>query len=185
VNQPNPLPPAGAAATDGTAAPLIDADPHDPRALRTAFGCFATGVTVVSGCTPDGARVGLTANSLTSVSLAPPLLLFCPARAASALPALRVTGRFVVNVLTTDAEHVATRFTKRGIDRFAEAAWEEWDGLPVLSNAMASFVCAFHAEHDGGDHAIVVGRVERLRYRTAPDPLLYFQGRYRRVHVPH
>ncbi len=173
----------GAAASAATV--LIDADPHDPRALRTAFGCFATGVTVVSGCAPDGQRVGLTANSLTSVSLTPPLLLFCPAREASALPAFRTSRRFVINVLTTDAEAVATRFTKRGIDRFAEASWEEWDGLPVLGNAMASFVCALHAEHDGGDHAIIVGRVERLRYRTAPDPLLYFQGRYRQVHVPH
>ncbi len=185
MNLTNPLATAGAATESDAAAVLIDADPHDARALRTAFGCFATGVTIISGCAADGARVGLTANSLTSVSLAPPLLLFCPARSASALPALRASGRFVINVLTTDAEHVATRFSKRGIDRFAEAAWEEWDGLPVLANAMASFVCALHAEHDGGDHAIIVGRVEKLRYRTAPDPLLYFQGRYRQVHVPH
>lgn len=184
MNQPNPLSAASEASLD-TAAAMIDADPHDPRALRTAFGCFATGVTVVTGCAPDGSRVGLTANSLTSVSLAPPLLLFCPARSASALPTLRASGRFVINVLTTDDEHVATRFSKRGVDRFAEAAWEVWDGLPVLGSAMASFVCALHAEHDGGDHAIIVGRVERLRYRTAPDPLLYFQGCYRRVHVPH
>ena len=179
MSQPNRL------ADHETATVPIDADPNDARALRSAFGCFATGVTVVSGCTPGGERVGLTANSLTSVSLSPPLLLFCPAREASALPSLRASRRFAINVLTTQAEAVATRFTMRGIDRFANAAWDEWNGLPVLRGAMASFLCSLHAEHDGGDHAIIVGRVERLRYRTAPDPLLYFQGCYRQVHVPH
>ncbi len=162
-----------------------EASPHDARALRSAFGCFATGVTVVTGCSADGTRVGLTANSLTSVSLQPPLLLFCPALTASALPALRASGRFVVNVLTTQEQAVADRFAQRDVDRFAGAEWHDWDGLPVLANAMASFVCTLHADHDGGDHAIIVGRVERLRFRTAPDPLLYFQGRYRQVHVPH
>lgn len=163
----------------------VEADPHDPRALREAFGCFATGVTVITGRGADGGRVGLTANSLTSVSLDPPLLLFCPALTASALPALRATGRFAVNVLTTDAQATATRFARRDCDRFADADWTDWDGLPVLADAMASFVCRLDAEHAGGDHAIIVGRVERLRYRTVPDPLLYFQGRYRQVHVPH
>jgi len=166
-------------------ADCTETDPHDARALRAAFGCFATGVTVVTGRGADDARVGLTANSLTSVSLAPPLLLFCPALTASALPVLRASGRFAVNVLTIDAESTATRFTQRGVDRFAGDGWTDWDGLPVLDGAMASFLCTLHAEHDGGDHAIIVGRVERVRARTAPDPLLYFQGRYRRVHVPH
>ena len=162
-----------------------EADPHDARALREAFGCFATGVTVITARDTAGSRVGLTANSLTSVSLDPPLLLFCPAQTASALPGLRASQRFAVNVLTTEAQAVAVRFARRDGDRFAEAGWMDWDGLPVLDGAMASFLCTLHAEHDGGDHAIIVGRVQRLRYRTVPDPLLYFQGRYRQVHVPH
>ena len=167
------------------AADCPEADPHDARALRTAFGCFATGVTIVTGRGADGLRVGLTANSLASVSLDPPLLLFCPALTASALPSLRASGRFAVNVLASDAEGVAARFTQRGVDRFAGHDWSDWDGLPVLPSAIATFLCALHAEHDGGDHAIVVGRVTRVRARTTPDPLLYFQGSYRRVHVPH
>lgn len=159
-------------------------DPLDPRALRDAFGTFATGVTVVTGLGADGTRVGLTANSLTSVSLDPPLLLFCPARAASALPALRASGRFAINVLAVDQQAVADRFAQRGVDRFADAAWDDWDGLPILAGALANFACTRFAEHDGGDHVVVVGRIERLRSVAGSDPLLYFKGAYRQVHVP-
>lgn len=155
----------------------------DPRALRDAFGAFATGVTVVTGVDADGNRVGLTANSFTSVSLDPPLLLVCPARTASALPVLQVSARFAVNVLTLDQQAIAERFTKRNIDRFADADWTDWHGLPVLGGTCASFVCDLHAELDGGDHAILVGRVTALRIDHEAEPLLYVRGRYRRVHV--
>nr|WP_310525263.1 flavin reductase family protein [Polymorphobacter sp.] len=161
----------------------IDTPSFDTRTLRDAFGCFATGVTVVTGRSADGARIGLTANSFTSVSLDPPLLLFCPANTASALPALRETGRFAINVLDLDAQHVADRFTKKGIDRFAEADWEEWDGLPVLAAAKAAFACTLHADHDGGDHRIIVGRITRLDFSNTRESLLYIHGRYRRAHV--
>ena len=157
--------------------------PFDPRTLRDAFGCFATGVTVVTGRDSAGNRVGLTANSFTSVSLEPPLLLFCPANGASALPALRETGRFAINVLDLDGQPVADRFTRRGVDRFADADWQEWDGLPVLTEAKAAFACDLHADHDGGDHRILVGRVTRLGLAPDRESLLYLPGRYRRVHV--
>ena len=159
------------------------ASPFDPRLLRDAFGCFATGVTVVTGRGPEGARIGLTANSFTSVSLDPPLLLFCPAVTASALPALQATGRFAINVLDLDGQPVADRFTRKGVDRFADAEWEEWDGLPVLRDAKAAFACDLHADHDGGDHRILVGRVTRLGLAPDRESLLYLHGRYRRVHV--
>ena len=156
----------------------------DQRALRDAFGAFATGVTIVAGHGPDGVRVGLTANSFTSVSLDPPLLLVCPARGASALPALRAAGRFAVNVLTLDQQDIADRFAKRGVDRFETGGWTEWHGVPLLDGAMAAFVCDLHAELDGGDHAILVGRVLALRSHPEAEPLLYLRGRYRQMHVP-
>ena len=163
---------------------MIVADPNfDPRALRDAFGSFATGVTVVSGVSEDGTRVGLTANSFTSVSLDPPLLLVCPAIGASALPALRAAKRFAVNVLTLDQQEVAESFAKRGIDRFASAEWLDWQGLPVLEAAMANFACELWSDCDGGDHAIIVGRVTAMRARPEAEPLLYLRGRYRQVHV--
>lgn len=161
----------------------LSQQPFEPRHLRDAFGCFATGVTVVTGRAPDGTRTGLTANSFTSVSLDPPLLLFCPANSASALPTLRQTGRFAINVLDLDGQHVADRFTRKGIDRFAEADWLDWDGLPVLKAAKAAFVCEIHADHDGGDHRIIVGRIMRYGLAPARESLLYLHGSYRRVHV--
>lgn len=157
--------------------------PINTRTLRDAFGCFATGVTIVTGCDGDGNKIGLTANSFTSLSLDPAMLLFCPAKTASALPALRATKRFVVNVLHLDGEAVANRFAQRNVDRFADATWEDWDGLPVYSDAIANFACTLHAEYDGGDHVIMVGAIDRLRFEHERDPLLYLQGRYRQVHV--
>jgi flavin reductase (DIM6/NTAB) family NADH-FMN oxidoreductase RutF len=161
----------------------IASPPFDTRTLRDAFGSFATGVTVVTGRDLDGARVGLTANSFTSVSIDPPLLLFCPANTASALPALRATGRFAINILGADAQHVSDRFTKKGIDRFADADWDEWDGLPVLRDAKAAFACTLYADHEAGDHRIIVGLITRLGYTPEREALLYLHGRYRLVHV--
>lgn len=161
---------------------MIDVhSPFDSRLLRDAFGCFATGVTVVTSQSPTGERVGLTANSFTSVSLDPPLLLFCPASGASALPVLRESGRFAINILASDGQVVADRFTKHGIDRFADGDWQDWDGVPVLASAKAAFACTLHADHDGGDHRIIVGRVTRMALDQGREPLLYLHGRYRRV----
>ena len=163
---------------------MTNADaPFDPRLLRDAFGCFATGVTVITSQSLSGERVGLTANSFTSLSLDPPLLLFCPANGASALPVLRESGRFAINILDLDGQAVADRFTNKGIDRFAEHDWQDWDGVPVLASAKAAFACTLHADHDGGDHRIIVGRVTRLALDQGREPLLYLHGRYRRVHV--
>lgn len=162
---------------------MIDHDPSDARRLRDAFGAFATGVTVVTARGDAGERVGLTANSLTSVSLDPPLLLFCPARTASALPTLRQSRLFAVNILAVDQQAVADRFARRDVDRFGETDWDDWDGLPILGGALANFACSLFAEHDGGDHVVIVGQIERVRSCPQQDPLLYFRGAYRRVHV--
>lgn len=159
------------------------ADDLHPRRLRDAFGCFTTGVTVVSAYGPDGAAIGLTANSFTSVSLDPPLLLFCLDRRSRRAPTFEAAPAFVVNVLHARQETLSTRFARGGSDDEA-ACFEDWDGAPALGDAMAAFGCRRHAVHDGGDHLMVVGRVERLRFDPDQDPLLYFQGRYRSVHVP-
>jgi len=157
--------------------------PFAPRDLRDAFGCFATGVTVITSQTGTGERIGLTANSFTSVSLDPPLLLFCPANGASALAGLRAAGRFAVNVLSPDSQAVADRFAMKGVDRFADAQWLDWDGVPVLAEAKAAFACTLHADHDGGDHRIIVGLITRFAMAPAADSLLYLHGRYRRLDV--
>ncbi|WP_416907741.1 MAG: flavin reductase family protein [Polymorphobacter sp.] len=159
------------------------APPFDARALRDAFGCFATGVTVITTQDDAGNRLGLTANSFTSVSLDPPLLLFCPANNASILPGIHTSGRFAVNILANASQAVADRFTRKNIDRFADASWEDWDGVPVLADAKAAFACTLHADHDGGDHRIIVGRITRFGLNTTRELLLYLHGRYRRLDV--
>jgi flavin reductase (DIM6/NTAB) family NADH-FMN oxidoreductase RutF len=157
-------------------------DANDPRRLRDAFGCFGTGVTVVSAFGPERRPVGITANSFTSVSLEPPLVLFCLARSSRRLPAFEAAERYAVNVLHAGQEGLSAAFSSGAAEPAAD--WREAAGAPVLADAMATFVCAREAAHDGGDHRIFIGRVLRLSSDPAQDPLLFFQGRYRSVHVP-
>jgi flavin reductase (DIM6/NTAB) family NADH-FMN oxidoreductase RutF/pimeloyl-ACP methyl ester carboxylesterase len=156
----------------------------DARTLRDALGCFATGVTVVTTYAPDGTPVGLTANSFTSVSLDPPLLLVCVAKSASTLPCFLENDGFAVNVLHIGQQPTSNRFTRKDIDRFDTVPWD--DGmfhLPLLSGALANFECKKEAVHDAGDHVLIVGNVQRARYEPRRDPLLYFRGKYRRIHI--
>lgn len=155
----------------------------DARTLRDALGCFATGVTVVTTMTAEGEPVGLTANSFTSVSLDPPLLLVCIAKSSSSLKTLESAERFAVNVLHIGQQPVSNLFAKPGQDRFAETPWQQGQhGSPLLTGALANFECARFDMHDGGDHIILVGKVERAKYEPRRDPLLYFKGKYRRLH---
>ena len=155
----------------------------DPRTLRDALGTFATGVTIVTARAPDGTNVGLTANSFTSVSLDPPLLLVCPHKMAHSMAVFSEVDHFAVNVLHIGQQAVSDLFARRTEDRFERVDWEVWDhGPPILTNSLASFECAKYAEYDGGDHVILVGEVKRVRFAPQRDPLLYFRGKYRRLH---
>ncbi|MEZ6001075.1 alpha/beta fold hydrolase [Hyphomonas sp.] len=155
----------------------------DARTLRDALGCFATGVTVVTTLDGDGQPVGLTANSFTSVSLDPPLLLVCIAKSAGSLSAMEAAENFAVNVLHIGQQPTSNLFARSGEDRFAATPWRRGhNGAPLLSGALANFECRRHALHEGGDHVILVGEVVRARFEPRRDPLLYFRGKYRRLH---
>lgn len=155
----------------------------DARTLRDALGCFATGVTVLTARDDTGQPVGLTANSFTSVSLDPPLLLACIARTAASADVFRSTSTFAVNVLHIGQQPTSIRFSRRDEDRFGATPWEAGlDGTPILTGSLATFECARHAVHEGGDHIILIGQVERARFEPRRDPLLYFRGKYRRLH---
>jgi len=155
----------------------------DARTFRDALGCFATGVTVVTAVCSDGTPIGLTANSFTSVSLDPPLLLVCVANTAGSAPRLRETERFAVNVLQIGQQPTSNRFAGKGEDRFAATPWELGEyGTPVLAGSLSSFECAREAVHGGGDHFILVGRVLKAIFEPRRDPLLYFRGKYRKLH---
>jgi flavin reductase (DIM6/NTAB) family NADH-FMN oxidoreductase RutF/pimeloyl-ACP methyl ester carboxylesterase len=155
----------------------------DARTLRDALGCFATGVTVVTTYEATGEPVGLTANSFTSVSLDPPLLLVCVAKTSSSLKALEASEHFAVNVLHIGQQPASTLFALPGEDRFRQTPWKRGKhDAPILSNALANFECRRHQMHDGGDHIILVGEVLRATFDPRRDPLLYFRGKYRRLH---
>ncbi len=155
----------------------------DARTLRDAMGCFATGITIVTALDPGGTPVGLTANSFTSVSLDPPLLLVCIANTAGTAPVLREAMHFGVNVLQTSQQQTSNRFAGKGEDRFAATPWAPGEtGVPLLDGSLVAFECKRHAVHDGGDHFILVGEVVRAGFEPRRDPLLYFRGKYRRLH---
>ena len=154
----------------------------DRRAFRNALGCFATGVTVVTTVADNGDPVGLTANSFSSVSLDPPLVLFCLGRSSNNLDAFIASGRFAVNVLGDDQRDLSVRFSTTIEDRWDGVAWETWEtGAPVLRGCLATLDCETEAVHEGGDHVIIVGRVKRLSSVPEGKPLLYFRGNYATV----
>lgn len=153
----------------------------DKRAFRDALGRFVTGVTVVTARRPDGAPVGVTINSFTSVSLDPPLVLFCLALTARSLPVFRSAGAFAVSVLAEDQKDCSARFARLP-DEWDGIETEIWDtGAPLLKGAVAGFDCVTHTIHDGGDHLILVGRVVRFAGAPGVAPLVYHQGRYARI----
>ena len=156
---------------------------HDPRTLRDALGCFATGVTVVTCLNDSGKPAGLTVNSFTSLSLDPPLLLVCiDKRAASAGP-LTAAAHFAVNVLQTGQQPASIRFSTRDEDRFGATPWSCGEaGAPILEESLGVFECESYAVYDGGDPPNLVGRVVKASFDASLDPLLYFRGRYRRLH---
>lgn len=164
--------------------PLAYRSGSDPRTLRDALGCFATGVTIITATAADGHPVGLTANSFTSVSLDPALLLACIDNRAQSLETLATAEHFAVNVLHIGQQPTSNRFATRGIeDRFAGIGWQpgEW-GSPLITGSLASFECRRQDMHPAGDHHILIGEVKKATFEPRRDPLLYFRGRYRRLH---
>ncbi len=147
------------------------------RALRNALGQFATGVTIVTAAVDGRPATGLAVSSFNAVSLDPPLVLWSLRRASRSLPVLREARGFVVNVLGDHQHGLIARFAGGGHDRFEGVDWRSGrHGGPVIRGAIAHFECALHAEHDGGDHVILVGRV--LAHAAADGrPLVYWRGR--------
>jgi 3-hydroxy-9,10-secoandrosta-1,3,5(10)-triene-9,17-dione monooxygenase reductase component len=165
------------------AAPVPTAPAPDARSFREALGRFATGVAFVTAA-PDGDPTGLIVNSLTSVSLEPPLVSFAPARSSLTWSRMRRAGRFGVNVLGRQHERFAKRATPPGADRFADLDWELGrGGVPLLTDALASLECEIVAEHPAGDHWIVVGRVDELHVSPIDEPLVFFAGAFRAAGV--
>jgi flavin reductase (DIM6/NTAB) family NADH-FMN oxidoreductase RutF len=156
---------------------------HDPRTLRDALGCFATGVTVVTCVDDQGRPAGLTVNSFTSVSLDPPLLLVCLHKMAASTAALTIASHFAINVLHTGQQPASITFSTRVEDRFGSTPWSCGEaGPPILKDSLCVFECERYGLHDAGDHHILVGQVVKASFDASLDPLLFFRGSYRRLH---
>jgi 4-hydroxyphenylacetate 3-hydroxylase, reductase component len=157
---------------------LDEGDPAlDPRTFRRALGQFATGVTVVTA-TANDEPVAITANSFSSVSLDPPMVLWSLRKESRNLPAFKQAGHFAVNVLAADQIELSNRFSRSAADKFGSCDWHPGlGGAPLFAGAAAQFECRLVAEYDGGDHVIFLGHV--LRYRCFDRAgLLFCQGRY-------
>lgn len=148
------------------------------RDLRDAFGTFATGVTVITAVRPNGEPLGVTANSFTSVSLDPPLLLWCLATSSSAVEAFAVKAPFAVHVLAHQQRDLAMHFARRSREKFEiDRGWRSNPAPPHIADALCRFDCRVHSLHPGGDHVIVVGEVLALQQNSGA-PLGFHGGHF-------
>ncbi|MCT4558993.1 MAG: flavin reductase family protein [Pelagimonas sp.] len=150
----------------------------DPKALRQAFGRFMTGVTVVTTRADDGTPLGFTANSFSSVSLDPALLLVCPGRFLSSFDAFASCSHFAVNILAEGQEEVSNTFAGFKGDRFARVPHHlDAHGVPLIDGAIARFSCTTWQSLPAGDHQILIGEVQAMAQSEAPG-LGYAGGQY-------
>lgn len=150
----------------------------DPKALRNAFGSFLTGVTVVTARTAKGEPVGFTANSFSSVSLDPPLLLVCPSKHLSSFAVFNTCSRFAISILAEGQQSVSNIFAASKEDRFSLVPWQDdAHDCPLIEGAAAHFSCATHDRMEAGDHLILIGRIDD--FQTSGDiGLGYGNGGY-------
>lgn len=148
----------------------------DPRSFRDALGRFATGVTVITCATPQG-PLGITANSFSSVSLDPPLVLWSPAKRSTRYPFYVAAEHYAIHVLGADQVDLCFDFAREG-DAFGRYDWT-WnaEGVPMLDGCLSRFECRQVAVHDAGDHSVVIGEVGRVTTREGA-PLVFSAGDY-------
>ena len=146
--------------------------------FRKVVGHFCTGVVVVTAVVDDR-PVGITCQSFVSLSLEPPLILFCSSRDSTTWPRIRSAGQFCVNVLAVDQVDICSRFAASGGDKFKGVSWTLSDeGHPLIEGCLAHIECSIEDVHVGGDHDIVIGRVRDLRVGPPNEPLLFYQGKF-------
>ncbi len=156
----------------------------EPRAFRDTLGRMPTGVTVITTTAQDGEMHGVTIGSFSSLSLEPPLVLFCLDKDANCRQAFLDSTHFAVNVLAEDQSGLSSTFATKNAPR----PWDDLDfsigeasGAPLMAGAVAQIECTTESVHDGGDHDIVIGRAKTLASSETVRPLIFFAGGYRRL----
>lgn len=152
----------------------------DSRSYRKALGCFATGVTVVAVKDSHGKPVGVTISAFTSVSLEPPLVLFCLGQGSSCIESFRKASHFTINVLRDDQRELSIRFASRMADKWEGLDYSDGEACqaPVLPHCLAVLECELVRQFEEGDHVVFIGRVMALDYDPGGQPLIYFRGNY-------
>lgn len=157
-----------------------DAAGIDGAHFRNVLGHFPTGVTVITAVN-EGTPVGMAIGSFASVSLDPPLVLFCPQKTSSSWPLIEASGAFCANILTADQEDLCRVFASRSDDKFGGVGWTAGrSGSPVLADVLGWVDCEIERVHDEGDHYVVIGRAVDLDAASAGLPLVFFRGGYGR-----
>jgi flavin reductase (DIM6/NTAB) family NADH-FMN oxidoreductase RutF len=155
-------------------------DQFDAQRFRETLGCYASGVAVITGVSM-GEPVGFTCQSFYSVSLDPPLVSFSVMRTSTTFPRIRSTGDLGVSVLADHQRNVSDQFGRSGGDKWSGIDWfHSKHGNPVIAGALMWLDCSIWAEHEAGDHSVVIARVNGSGHspRPAPRPLLFYRGRY-------
>lgn len=157
---------------------MNQADAPLQQHLRQALGRFTTGVTIVTCRDASGAAIGLTANSFSGVSLAPPLVLWSLRRSSPSLPVFAAARHFAVNVLAEAQLDLSRRFASAMDDKFGQGVWADGlNGAPLLAGCAANFECESVSQQDTGDHVLFIGRVLALSESALP-PLVFQSGHY-------
>jgi flavin reductase (DIM6/NTAB) family NADH-FMN oxidoreductase RutF len=152
----------------------------EDRELRDAFGRFTTGICLITTVTESGESVALTANSFSSLSLDPPLVLWSLQENSDAYDRYAAARLFAINVLALEQRELSVRYARRGHHRLAAEHYLAGElGCPVIRGALAAFECELETTIPGGDHLIIVGRVRGIQCRADGEPLLFYGGAYR------
>lgn len=151
----------------------------DTKQFRNALGSFATGVTIITTRDEQGGAIGVTANSFNSLSLDPPLVLWSIGVKAFSYPAFAKAKHFAVHVLAADQQALSDRFARPSTEKFDGVAFEHGLGeVPLFLGCAAVFECSTERCVEGGDHVIMIGRVERFTVNETALPLMFYRGRY-------
>lgn len=150
----------------------------DPLRYKEALASFPSGVTVITALDADGSIVGITASAFSALSLDPALVLFCPSYSSATHPVLAERGHFAIHLLAGHQQDIAYAFASKGKDKAAAIPWQLSElGNPLLEGAVAIIECDLWREYEGGDHAIIVGKVTNLILPSEPaTPMLYHHG---------
>lgn len=153
-----------------------------PDIIRSAFGRFATGVTIATAVGPEGRIAGMTASSFNSVSLDPPMVLWSVGTQASEYEVFADCKKFAVHVLSESQADLSNRFATPGIDKFDTVNWElSSNELPVIANCPLCLQCETVASHQASDHRILIGLVIDVEMNSEEPPLLYYGSAYHKL----